>query len=225
MRTLHRLASLALIALATVTPASAQDTGSLVRSELGQVPENGDKLTRARQGMLNFAACVAARKPGAVKSYLADTVPYSNEANKVAQRLSKEDCLDGSLVFDEAVFRAASYEALYKTRFGRAQPGDLSALPVVDYAFGTNPIDADGRQSVALRRFADCVTRAAPGEVHSLMLSRPASALEGESMRVLMPRLSGCLVKDITLKFSKVQLRGVLGETLYRIRAGGEAGE
>lgn len=214
----------AVLALMAV-PAGAQDTGSLVRSDLGQMPENGDKITRARQGMLNFAACLVARKQNAVKAYLADTAPYSVEANNVAKRLAKEDCLDGGLVFEEAVFRAASYEALYKARFGRAQPGDLTALPVVDYVYGTNPIDDGDRQSVALRRFADCVTRAAPGEVHSLMLSRPASALENEAMRTLMPRLSGCLVKDVTLKFSKVQLRGVLGETLYRIRSGGEAGE
>ena len=210
------------LALAAAAPASAQDTGSLVRSDLGQVPENGDPLTRARVGLTNFAVCIAARKPSAVKAYLAETVPSSTEAKMVALRLTKEDCLDGGLVFEESAFRAASYEALYKTRFGRAQPGDLSALPMVDYAFGTSPVDADHRQSVALRRFADCVTRAAPGQVHSLMLSRPGSALEGEAMRALMPRLSGCLVKDITLKFSKVQLRGVLGETLYRIRAGGE---
>lgn len=217
----HRLVSAAILALCSIPIAQAQDTGSLIRPEVGQVPDGGDKIVRARQGMLNFAACVVARKAKAVQGYLT-TVPGSPEAHKQAQRLSQADCLDGGLVFEKAVFRAASYEVLYKSRFGRALPGDLTALPPVDYAFGMNPVAEDDRQALAFRRFGDCVTRAAPGEVHTLLLSRVGSALESEAMSVLMPRLSGCLVKDVKLKFSKVLLRGVLGETLYRIRLGEE---
>lgn len=225
MKPVRLILCISALAFSSFSSVEAQDTGSLVRRAPGQIPDGADKAVRAQQGMYNFAACVIARSPKAAQTYL-ETVPASAEASKLAKRMSDGDCLDGGgLVFDEPVFRGAVYHILYAARYGRAVPGDFTTSPPVDYAFGMNPVDADDRQAIALRRFADCVTRAAPVEVHSLTVSRPASKLEIESLQSLMSKLSGCLSKDLTIKFSKVQLRGVLGETLYRIRVGGEGGK
>lgn len=231
MKPLRLLAHAALLSLAVLcgTAGQAQQIGSLIKPSPGVIPENGDPLARARIGMNSFAACLATSARNGVNAYLM-SVPGSPESTTLMRRLVRKDCLSvdglenssGGLEFSDAVLRGALYEAVYQDRFGRNLPGDLTAVPAIDYVFGTNPVDADDRQDVALRRFADCVTRSASGEVHTLILSRPASSLEKEAMRALMPKLSGCLSKDLTIKFSKVQLRGVLGETLYRIRAGGE---
>ena len=74
------------------------------------------------------------------------------------------------------------------------------------------------QQEVALRRFADCVVRAEPSQAHTLVWSRIGSRSEDDAFAALAPQMSGCLSKDRQLRFTKISLRGVIGETLYRLR-------
>ena len=117
------------------------------------------------------------------------------------------------------VFRGVLFEALYRDEFGRSLPDDLSLRPAVDYATGADLAVGWQQQEVALRRFSDCVVRKDPRTVHTLISSRPESATETEAFSVLGNSFSECLFKDQTLRFTKVSLRAVLGESLYRVRS------
>lgn len=208
------------LALVGATPvAHAQDTGSLIKPRPADIPDGAkNDKNLARQAMYSFAECALKRSRGSTLKYL-DTFPNSDQANKAARSLAATDCLsDGMMMFNEAAFRGAVYEALYKQQFGRKEPASLVDAGHPDYAGGNTVLLANDQQTVAFRQFADCVARGQPGSVHALIGSAPGSAAETSAFGALNPAFSACLTNSVTLKFSKMSLRGVLGEVMYRIR-------
>lgn len=197
----------------------AQDTGSLIRAEPGAMPDNANRRANLRQGMANIASCVLKRRRSSAKAYLT-TFPGTGEAIKRATILAQDDCLaSGGVAFDERVFRGVLFEALYRDEFARSLPGDLSTRTVIDYSVGADLAVGWQQQEVALRRFSDCVVRKDSRTAHLLVSSLPESARENEAFSELGSSFSSCLFKDQTLRFSKVILRAVVGESLYRVRS------
>lgn len=201
--------------------AAGQDTGSLIRPAPAEMSENaGRNKDRARQTMYDFARCAVKRARGSISAYL-KSFPGSGEAHRLASRLATDECLDsGAMTFNDAVFRGAIYEMLYRDRYGRNPLNDLTALPSPDYAIGSNPMDENHMGAVALRRYADCIVRANPQAANVLIMSRAGTATEKAAFDAMMPNFSACLQKDRVLRFSKSILRGAIGETLFRIRSG-----
>ena len=209
---------LASVLLAGTIPLAAQETGSLVRSAPGEIPDGPDADANVRQGMYSFVTCVMGRSRNAVKAYL-HTASGSAAAYQRAKRLATDECIVDGIEFDETVFRGAAFEMLYREEFGSKPVEDFALLPTVDYVVGYDLTSESQQQALALRRFADCVSRAAPLQVNALIMSRPGSSTENSAFMGLAPKFSGCLIKDVTLRFTKLALRGVLGETIYRIRS------
>jgi hypothetical protein len=139
----------------------------------------------------------------------------SAEATDLAKRIADADCLSsGTLKFKEPAMRAHFYEIVYRREFARTPAGDIAAAAPVDYAAGG---PGGATNEVALRAFADCVTRSDPVSARQLVLSEPATSMEKQGFEALSPSFSGCLPKDQQLAFSKTILKGLVAETLYRL--------
>jgi hypothetical protein len=207
------------LAAFVVLPATAdgQETGSRIGPTPASIPGGRQTQAGARRWMDSFAACVVKRTPHKIEAYLG-TSPGSEQASVLGRRLATDECIStGEAQFDDSVLRWAIYEQLYRKQYAKSGPTDFSMTPAIDYAAGGSK--ADSGQSVALRQFADCVSRASPVQARSLTLSPIGSSVEQAAFTAIMPRLEACLPKTVTLKFSKSVLRGLIAETLYRLSA------
>ncbi|TPE61026.1 hypothetical protein FJQ54_08975 [Sandaracinobacter neustonicus] len=196
--------------------AHAQDTGSLIRRAPAQIPTgSGSDAERARRATAAFAECLVDRSRGRVEKYLA-SFPGTAEARDIGRKLADSDCLSsGGLKFQEQVMRALFYQILYNKTFRDKELPDFSTVPPLDYSAGA-PVGVASNE-IALRNFADCVTRANPSDARTLTLSNTASDGEKRAFDAMMPSFSACLPQDRTIEFSKTILKGLVAETLYRL--------
>jgi hypothetical protein len=190
------------------------------------IPELGDKAAIARSVMHDFAKCVLKRSRPAVDAYLA-TYSGSKPARAFAARLATDKCLNGgNLNFNEALLRASIYNILYVSEFPPAPLPNLKDVEPIDY---TQPAGiesyGDPRAQALLRQFADCVVRAKSSEAHALMFTKVGSVPEARVFDSMQPSLAPCMTKDVTVKFSRSVLRGIIAEVLYRLsrKASGHA--
>lgn len=212
--------ALSVMSALPAAPLLAQATGSLVRPAPAQMPERG-KLSDAEQAratMYNYAACVAKSSPGRLRAYL-QTFPGSNEARRVANTLSSDDCLStGELRFSETLFRGGAYDVLYRKQFRVNGPTDLNAVAPLDYASGGDAeVLSNVSSIVALRKLADCTVRRSPANARTLILSTIGSKSEDTAFAGIVPNMSACMPADTKLKFSKAMFRGTVSEVLYRL--------
>ncbi|QNG44340.1 hypothetical protein [Sphingobium yanoikuyae] len=167
--------------------------------------------------MQDFAACTVRRWRHGVERYL-DTVPESVEAQTMGARLATEDCLiSGQMQFQEALYRAAAYEAMYRVTFARQGVSDFASVPPIDYAQPGAPTDKAASARATLRRLADCAVRHGPLEARALILSPIGGPDESAAFAAVTPMVSACMPADATVNFSKISLRGYVGEALYRL--------
>lgn len=200
-------------------PLNAQDTGSLIRKAPAQIPSGGalDQADRARLAMYRYAECVVGRGQKRVEAYLS-TFPGSKEAHTFANRLSDDDCLSsGEMRFNEPLFRGCVYDLLYKSQFKKNGPLNFDNVAAIDYTGGIVDNIGGTNATVALRKVADCTVRKAPLASRELILSMVASKAETDAFAQIVPHMSPCVTKDVTLKFSTSVFRGVVGEVLYRL--------
>lgn len=213
-----RTASTLLVAsgLMLASAAAAQQAGSLAKPAPAQIPSSVQSdAERARITMARYAECVVRGSRARVDQYL-QTFPGTAVAREQGVKLAADTCLStGGLTFREPLLRAQIYQVLYRRDFRDGAAVNISAVPQIDYGIGRPPQGFD--QAVALRNFGDCVVRANPDQARALVLSNPTSNGETKAFQALMPFFSGCLPKDSTVEFSKSVLRGIVGETLYRL--------
>lgn len=171
-----------------------------------------------RQLMDRFAACTVRRWKSGVVRYLA-SAPGSPEAEDMAKRLASDECLaSGQIEISEPLYRAAAYEVMYRINFGRKAVSDFSSVPPINYAqSGKASPSPDLTAQATLRRLADCAVRQAPVEAQTLILSPIGGSEEAAAFSVITPFMSSCMASDATVTFSKLSLRGFVGEVLYRL--------
>ena len=217
------LATAILGVLATASVAHAQRAGSRVGPSPAQIPETGgaSKEDLARIAMYRYAECVVSNSRVRVELYL-ETFPGSKVAQKMANSLSVDDCLStGELHISEPLFRSGVYDVLYRRKFQKEGPLDFSAVPVIDYAAGSDlESQSDAPSRIALRQIADCTVRKAPETSRVLVLSMVASKAERVAFTQLVPSMAPCVLEGSKLSFSRSTFRGVIGEALYRLSAG-----
>ncbi len=223
MRRSFTNAFLILLSLSPVA-ANAQDTGSLIRKAPAQIPSGGalDPADRGRLAMYRYAECVFGRGKKSVEAYL-NTFPGSKEAHLIANRLADDDCLSsGEMRFNEPLFRGSVYDLLYKDRFKKTGPSDFVEVAPIDYTIGKAAEDGGADTKIALRKVADCTVRKSPTVARQLVLSMIATRAETDAFNQMIPHMSACVTKDVTLKFSKSVFRGAVGEVLYRLSVAAE---
>jgi hypothetical protein len=212
--------NIVLIAAFSLLPigAYAQDTGSLIRKAPAQIPSGTlDNADRARLAMYRYAECVVGRWPKRIDSYLL-TFPGSKDAHSAANRLSSDECLSsGEMKFNEPLFRASVYDFMYKSRYKKNGPLNFTAVAPIDYSRGRMDEFGGADTQIALRNIAECTVRKSPEDARQLAISMVVSRAESKAFDGLIPHMSSCVTKDVTLKFSKSIFRGVLGEVLYRL--------
>jgi hypothetical protein len=210
-------------ALVIATDGHAQWTGTRLGPDPVQIPESPSMsiADRARTAMYRYAECAVDNSRVRVESYL-ETFPGSEAAFKAANNLSIDNCLStGEMRFSESLFRGGVYDVLYRKKFQKDGPRDLSAVPAIDYSVGSDvKVSGDAQSKIALRQIADCTVRKAPDASRALILSAVASNAEANAFGQIAPSMGPCVFEGSKLTFSKSVFRGVIGEALYRLSVG-----
>lgn len=121
--------------------------------------------------------------------------------------------------FPPILFRSALFSALYRREFARTAPADLRSAPPLsladEFEGDTSTLPRDLR---FIRALGDCAARADTARVHALLRTEVGSRDERPALDAAIPILSGCLPAGRELRFSRVMLRGILAEGLYKLR-------
>ncbi|WP_336960224.1 hypothetical protein [Sphingobium aquiterrae] len=196
-------------------------TGTILKDLAAKIPADRT-LSDAdqRKLMYQFAECTVKKRHAGVQRYLA-TAPGSVESEKLVNKLIWSDCLiGGQISFEEPLYRAAAYDVMYHVDFAKTAPIDFSAVPSINY-MSVAEADTNSEKDVnaPLRQLADCAVRHGPVQARQLILSPIGTSVETAAFSAMMPSVSACMTSDVTLKFSKLTLRGFVGEALYRLSA------
>lgn len=207
------------LACLITTPATAQETGTLIRKRAAQV--DAQAPGGARTTMFQFAQCIVSRDKGRVARMLelpVDSAEYLRLSKRLFEATDDECLSDGGLSFNPTLFAGALFEALYVRDFKFSAPAAFPATVTTPYvALYAAPYSATARQALALEQFGECVARAEPVEARKLLLAMPGTATEREQFALLTPRFGGCVVKGSTVAMSKSIIRGALAEGMYRL--------
>ena len=201
------------------TMGSSPETGSLIKRRAAQV--NGTTKTDARRTTREFGVCVLRRFPKYGERVALEPV-HTDEYDKLLKRMLIDDCLSGGsaaeLSFPLNVARSAVIEALYVEEFGRSGPTEFSQVPPIDYLAGyPENLPGNARNTIALARFGDCVSRKDPVNARALAVSNPGSPEEIQRLRFLGPSFNGCVIQGEKLTFSRSVIRGAVSEGLFRL--------
>jgi len=224
-----RLRALILLCIAAMLPGApvlAQETGTLITRRAAQMHAKGKNA--ARVTMQAFAACVVDRSYGQT-SRLVDVPVGTEDYAKQLKRLYDtwgDQCLSGGeLSFNNVLFRGSLFQALYARDF--RSNGPVAFDPALDTGYRAlypDPVSGDARSSIALVRFAECVSRGDASKVRELLRALPGSEGETVAFGDLVPRFSACIVDGEKIEFSRTMLKGVLAEGLYRLSRATRAG-
>ncbi len=183
------------------------------------IPSKGKAtINQTRLTMYGYASCILKQRRKKVDTYLA-TEPESSESQRLARDLGISKCLaNGQLKFNDVIFRAGLYDALYRSQFARTAV-DISNAPHIKYYSNSDEATPAAGDWTNMREFAECAVRKAPNEARDLILSDVATGEEMNAFRQITPALSACMHSNMTIKFSPTLLRGYIGEILYRLSA------
>ncbi|MGY4396371.1 hypothetical protein ACVWZA_001551 [Sphingomonas sp. UYAg733] len=183
------------------------------------IPSEGKAtMNQTRLTMYRYASCVLKQRRKKVDTYLA-TEPESFESRQLARGLGMAECLaNGQLKFNDVIFRAGLYDALYRSRFARTAV-DIGNAPHIKYYSSSAESPPAAGDWMNMREFAECAVRKAPDKARGLILSAVATEEETNAFRQITPALSACMLSNMTIRFSPTLLRGYIGEILYRLSA------
>jgi hypothetical protein len=177
----------------------------------------------AERTMAEYARCVVGKERKGVERFVR-LVPGQPETLDAAVGLATPNCMPRSFLrvklrFQADLFRASLFTAMYQHDFRRTPPADLASIPPLVIA---SEFDAPERAIPEgifySRAMGDCAARADARDVHSLLMTRIASAAERPALDKVMPALRNCLPAGRELRFSRSMLRGLLAEALYKLR-------
>ena len=204
--------------LCAATPLSAQWTGTRLGPKPASAPDgNISKDDIARTTMRSYAHCVINFNRPRVIAYL-ETIPGSPEAHKISNSLAIDKCLvSDELRFNEKLFRWTVYDDLYNTSYRNFDVTKILTVPETDFASLANAIGSTGSEAIAVWQLGECSVRAAPNEAATLVKSAIGSKIESAAINAIVPHVGGCVDKDSQIKFSKLVLRGIMAEALYKM--------
>ena len=213
------LVSLALLAFAV--PAHAQDmsadTGSILRRPAPAAFDGSAKGgVKVRAALDQFAYCIFDRRRGQTLAALR-LASGSEQQDKALASLARSECVSaGILSFDAQLFRGSLYKALVREHFADSD----AALPQTQIDFAKQTEAQSGGEKVLanaqLLNFGGCVAHLDPRNVRLAVLGPAGSPSEAAAFSALSPNLGQCLPQDVTLKFDKTILLGLLAEAYYR---------
>lgn len=213
-----RFALLTIAALVVAPQVLAQETGSLIRHRVAQIPGRGPAA--ARVTMEGFTACIVDRSQGRARKFI-DLPVGSPEYKSLLKNMfdPSDECMaDGQLRLSENLLRGGIFVALfqqdYKSKAIDAFPDDLNTGYRELYG---DTVPSAAYSVVALEQFGECVARANPVLSRSLVLSYPASRQENDSVQALMPKFSACIPNGEKIELSKATVKGAVAEGLVRL--------
>ena len=213
-----KMAFVAALSLGSSFPLQAQDSG----------PRDPETIRGYRQ----LARCVEANAPDDVGRLLNQFYWAAREL-KAVRRISKSQrsCrsfgVNAKEMEDELV-RGSFASAAFLRKHEDDNLPDYSQVPnIAEYELrilnGSNSSSIEFSQNILLHRklfsFGECVFRKMPESVRGLLRTEPATAAESQSIAELKPSLSFCLAmeKATQISFTRLFLRGILGEAAYAV--------
>jgi hypothetical protein len=204
---------------------SAQETGSLITRKPAQIDSRDKDATRKTLEV--FSTYVLERAYGrAIKmvDMRIDVPEYVKQMNSISS--GYDDCLSGGdLVISNGLFRGGLFRALYMREF--KLDGPVTFAPEVATGYQDRypqPYSDEAKSSIAMVRFAECVSRADGANVRLLVGSVAGSSVETGAIQALAPKLGACIAAGNQIRFSKPVLKGALAEGLYRLSMATKSG-
>ncbi len=201
---------LALLAIAATPPAYAQASGK----------EASDR--EAARAFWHYSNCVVKLAPDKVAELLI-SLHWDVRKDEAPQRFAQRyaNCLAPGDIMraDHTLFRGALAGSYFLSRRGEPLP-DYSTVPILfDQASLERTVTVDEKKRIVMLAFGECVFRSSPHDVRSLLATEPTKKAESEAVERLAPLLGHCLPADEgqEMRFSKVALRGFLGEAAYAV--------
>lgn len=205
--------------------AVSQPIGSRIgRYQPAEISRTG-RGEAARTTLEDLARCVVAREPGKV-SKLTGLARGSEAGIKFISDLFHydDDCLgSGEIRFKADLLRGYLFRSLYVRKYAKSAPTDFSAVKTDLTALYGTVTTQEEAVGYALQEFGECVVKAAPLSARQLTLSRAREAEEKQAFQDMLPILNTCLRHGNTVTFSRVFLKGVLAEALYRLTLAADA--
>jgi hypothetical protein len=174
------------------------------------------------KAMAEFAQCVVRSNSREKKALAYLQIPESDPAlHHAGYQIARSDCArrGAQMRFKETLFSRSLYTALYQKYYRATPPADDLNIAPADYRseFTVTKIPV-GDAQLALRTFGDCATKQNPKAVHDFVLSDLRSEAEKATVSKVVESLQQCLELDMTLKFSRTILKGLVAESLYKAR-------
>jgi hypothetical protein len=176
----------------------------------------------AEQTMRDFARCVVSNKKREAKALEFLRQP-DGDPKQLA--LGKEIAVGGcappgsQMRFQPDLFSRSVYTALYRKYYGKLAPDNaVVTMPTdysVEYAVSSTPVP---QSQLALRAFGDCTVASDAAAAHRFAISEMRGSDEKTALPGVMPSLEKCLQEGTKLKFSRTVLKGIIAESLYKIR-------
>ncbi len=203
------------IAVSAMSPAAASaQTGTLINNHPAEVRDGDDRDQNAARRITNdFGQCVVHKYGRLAERSVAGSASASSA--RLMTSLATPECLThGELHMPQTLMRGAIFRALYIRNYGRVAP--VGQRVAVDYVAGMIPGDGLSQQMAGLLPIASCVAQANPEASRAFVLANVATTAEQAAITALRPALANCLPAQLTIRFSKAVLQGMLAEALYR---------
>lgn len=169
---------------------------------------------QAIQAVYRLAACTRIRRREAAEALLATNPGSPEEAARlrVAMPLDQTDCpIRARLtIISRVLARGAVAEALYNG--DGTKPRTALALPLTEIYRPSR----SGSELVVARRVARCAVRREPRLAHGVVKWNFGSVGEERALRFLRPAFLACLPKGERLQISRLNIRALIAEELYR---------
>ena len=223
----------------------------LLLASVGAAPAKKPLPTSTRMTVAEFAECVVRKRYASAVEVLKRNVPNS-EILEDYRKLIDSDCLfearNGSvatLSLPGDHMRYAIAGAVFDQSFAKAPPPNVAGLTPLEHL----PLPDENlfRQELArakskkrrdelekqfesskvtayLSRYGECVVRNDPANAKALLLSREGTVAESGAFASLRPVFAHCLPPNQTLRFSRIQLRGLVALNYARLALASAAG-
>ncbi len=178
--------------------------------------------SEAEKAMAAFAKCVIDSKKRQEKALAYLMIPNGDPRQNVeGSAIAKSECaMPGSeMRFQGDLFAGTLYTALYRKYYAKTFPGDLSTIePAVyesEFKVTTTPV---GTEQLALRAFGDCAVLQNPKAAHDFAISEMRGQNEKAALPAVIEATGLCVSAGSTLKFSRTILKGIIAESLFKMR-------
>jgi hypothetical protein len=174
--------------------------------------EGGDATVRS---LYRLAICLRLQKRQAAEALLA-TAPGSAQekaALRAAIPSGRTECpiRNSKIVIRSAILlRGAIAEAIYNGEGFKPRSG--SALPMTEDLQPSN----ERPEFIVARRVARCSVQREPRLAHDVLKWNIGAVGEGRALRALKPTFLGCLPAGERLLISRLNMRALIAEELYR---------